>query len=154
LGELGAASSARLERLKQVAEAHARAEAEGDRVTTLATLAPDPVYELHPCGLRMRGMEMARRYYDYYFELFMPRVEGFELLAEWAGQDGVAQEYALAIRPGQEPDSVGGRFRVIGILFGNEDGSLLAGERLYGDPVFLRELLGHALYDELEPIPR
>ena len=46
-----------------VAHAHAAAEAAGDFAATMATLDDDPVYELQPMGVALRGREMAQRYY-------------------------------------------------------------------------------------------
>ncbi len=82
----------------KVALAHAAAETEGDLEATLATLDPDPVYELQPIGLEVRGMAAARAYYEYFFANFMPLVEGFELRSEWENDEGLGQEYVMRLR--------------------------------------------------------
>ena len=53
--------------LTAIAHRHAAAEADGDLAATLATLEPEPVYELYPVGLRMTGLPLARRYYEHFF---------------------------------------------------------------------------------------
>src|SRR5215475_10686118 len=80
-----------------VAHAHAAAEAAGDLEQTMATLDDDPVYELQPRGVVLRGRDAARRYYEHFFANVMPRVTGFDLRSEWITDDGVLQEYTLFV---------------------------------------------------------
>jgi len=132
--------------LVAIARTHAEAEGRNDLATTLATLEPEPVYELQPVGRVMRGMDAARRYYAYFFASFRPLVRGFELRGEWVNDEGVGQEYLLTLRT---RDGGSERHHVIGILtFGRE---ALSGERLYASERLLRLMFGPA-YELTEPL--
>jgi hypothetical protein len=131
----------------KVALAHAAAETEGDLEATLATLDPDPVYELQPAGLEVRGMDAARAYYKYFFANFMPLVEGFELRSEWENDEGLGQEYVMQLR-----DKDSGEVHaepIIGILLFGETG--LAGERLYANESLFKLMFG-PIYDRAVPV--
>lgn len=131
--------------LVAIARRHAAAEAAGDLTATLATLEPEPVYELHPVGLKLVGAAAVRRYYEHFFRDVMPRIAGHRMLGEWVNGLGVLQEYAVRYR---YDDGAVREFRIIGLLaFGTH---ALSGERLYADTEFLRILLGPA-WDELQP---
>jgi hypothetical protein len=131
--------------LTAIAHRHAAAETEGDLAATLATLEPDPVYELYPVGLRMTGLPLARRYYAHFFAHVAPRIAGHEMLGEWINELGVLQEYRVSVGYEQAPAR---DFRIMGLLrFGD---SALAGERLYADTEILR-ILFEPVWDELEP---
>lgn len=132
--------------LVAIARAHAEAEGRNDIATTLATLEPDPVYELQPVGRVMRGMAAARCYYDHFFAHFRPLIAGYELRGEWINDEGVGQEYVITVRT---PDGGAERHHVIGILtFGT---SALSGERVYAGERLLRLMLGPA-WDLSEPL--
>ena len=131
--------------LTAIAHRHAAAETEGDLAATLATLEPDPVYELYPVGLRMTGLPLARRYYAHFFAHVEPRIAGYEMLGEWINELGVLQEYRVSVGYGHAPAR---DFRIMGLLrFGD---SALAGERLYADTEILR-ILFEPVWGELEP---
>jgi hypothetical protein len=130
----------------QVALAHAAAETDGDLKATLATLDPDPVYELQPVGLEIRGMDAARAYYEYFFANFMPLIEGFELRSEWENDEGLGQEYVMQLR-----DKESGEVHaepIIGILLFGDTG--LAGERLYASDSLFKVMFG-PVYDQAVP---
>jgi len=134
------------EELIAIARAHAAAEARDDLATTLATLEPDPVYELQPVGRVLRGMAAARRYYDHFFAHFRPAVAGYELRGEWVNDEGLGQEYVITLR---SPDGGLERHAVIGILtFGAR---ALSGERVYASERLLRRMFGPA-WDASEPL--
>ncbi len=129
-----------LDALAEVARAHANAEAMGDLEGTLATLDPEPVYELLPMGVTVGGHEFVRAYYERFFTECMPRIVGYELRNEWLMDDGLGQEYRVDI---DTPAGVR-RNDILGILtFG--DHGLLSGERLYASDDFLRFLFGPLL---------
>jgi hypothetical protein len=131
--------------LTAIAHRHAAAETEGDLAATLATLEPDPVYELYPVGLRMTGLPLARRYYAHFFAHVAPRIAGYEMLGEWINELGVLQEYRVSVGYEQAPAR---DFRIMGLLrFGD---SALAGERLYADAEILR-ILFEPVWGDLEP---
>ena len=131
--------------LTAIAHRHAAAESEGDLDATLATLEPDPVYELYPVGLRMTGLPLARRYYAHFFAHVAPRIAGYEMLGEWINELGVLQEYRVSVGYEQAPAR---DFRIMGLLRFGE--SALAGERLYADTEILR-ILFEPVWGELEP---
>lgn len=129
-----------------IARAHAEAEGRNDLAATLATLEPDPVYELQPVGRVMRGADAARRYYEHFFAYFRPLIAGYELRSEWVNDEGVGQEYVITLRA---PDGGLERHHVIGILtFGTR---ALSGERVYAGEPLLRLMLGPA-WDLTEPL--
>jgi hypothetical protein len=86
------------EELIEIARSHAAAEGRNDLDVTLATLEGEPVYELQPVGRVLRGKVAARAYYDHFFAHFRPLVQGFELRGEWVTDEGVGQEYVIAVR--------------------------------------------------------
>ena len=129
-----------------VALAHAAAEAAGDLEETMATLGDDPVYELLPRGVMLRGRDAARRYYEHFFANVMPRVAGFDLRSEWVTDEGVLQEYTLFVDGLGEP---GIGHSIIGILTFGDDGKL-SGERLYASDALLEFMFGPVI-DEAEP---
>ncbi len=130
------------EALVEVARAHAQAEADGNLEQTLATLEGEPVYELASVGLAFRGRAAARAYYEHFFGTFQPLIAGYELVNEWASDEGLGQEYWIHVAL---PNGTQESHRVIGILtFGER---LLSGERLYASERLLRRMLGPA-YEE------
>jgi hypothetical protein len=114
------------EKLVAVARAHAEAEGRGDMDGTMGTLGADPVYELLPIGLVLRGRDAARTYYEHFFADFAPRIRGYSLRSEWITDEGLGQEYQMTVK-GSEGLR---RFDIIGMLNFGTDG-LLSGERLY-----------------------
>jgi len=126
---------------------HAELEAKRDLVGTLATLAPNPLYEFHPMRRRIRrmqGLEPVRRYYEHLFDSFIPSTRSYRLVQEWVNESSVAQEYDIEV----EVAGVVELHRVIGVLVAA--GELLGGERVYASERCARLMLG-GLFDELEP---
>lgn len=121
---------------------HADLEGRGELDALLETLAPDPVYEFHPARLCMRGDAMVRRFYTQFCERFLPMQEGYTLVASWASETSVAQEYDVSVRV----DGIVEQFRVLGILYAR--GDRLGGERVYAPERFIRLMTGD-LFDEL-----
>ena len=129
-----------------LAHAHAAAEGSGDIDATLKTLEPDPVYELQPAGLFLRGMEAIRRYYGHFFTNFSPLVESYDLRSEWVTEEGLGQEYMIHLRL---PDGSREHHAIIGILlFGK---TALCGERLWAGERLLRLMMG-PVYGSASPI--
>jgi hypothetical protein len=129
-----------------VAHAHAAAEEAGDLEATMATLDEDPVYELQPRGVELRGRDLARRYYEHFFAECMPRITGFSLRSEWVTDEGLGQEYRIVVAGPEGPT----RHDIIGILTFGSDGKL-SGERLWASDELLRILFG-PLLDEAVPV--
>jgi SnoaL-like domain len=132
-----------LDAMVAVALAHAAAEAAGDLDETMATLDDDPVYELLPRGVVLRGRDAARRYYEHFFANVMPHVAGFDLRSEWVTDEGVLQEYTLYVDGLGAP---GTGHSIIGILTFGTNGKL-SGERLYASDALLEFMFGPVLDD-------
>jgi hypothetical protein len=129
-----------LDAMVAVARAHAAAEDAGDIDATMATLDDDPVYELLPMGVSMRGRAAAVEYYKHFFGTCRPKIKGFQLRSEWVTDEGVGQEYQVTLDNGAGPQ----RFDIIGILtFGA--GGRLSGERIYASDELIRILFGPVL---------
>ena len=129
-----------VEELVRIARAHAAAEAADDFDTTMATLEADPVYELLPMGVMLRGRAAAAAYYEHFFSTVKALVMGYELRNEWVNDRGLAQEYVIEFR------TDGGsreRHPVMAVLtFGDV---ALSGERLYASDRLLQLLFGPTL---------
>ena len=126
---------------------HSQAEGSNDMAGTMATLEDNPVYDLFPVGLRLSGMDGARRYYEHFFAEVSPRIAHYKMVSEWIGKDGVNQEYDVTYRFDDGRLKV---FRILGILtFGK---TLMSGERLYADEELLRIMFA-PVWDQLTPIP-
>jgi hypothetical protein len=132
--------------LVKVALKHSSAEGAGDMAATMDTLEANPVYDLFPIGRRMTGRDRARRYYEHFFAEVQPRIAGYDMVAEWIGDAGVNQEYAIHYR---YDDGRLKTFRIIGILTFGE--TKLSGERLYADEELFKIMFG-PVWNELEPI--
>lgn len=124
---------------------HARLEAEGKLDLVMDTLVADPVYEFWPVGLRMRGRDQVRRYYEHLIGTFYGEQKSYRLIEEWLSERSLTQEYEMVVRF----DGGDETHRVIGILFA-QDG-LLGGERVWGSKAVLKKMIG-PVWDELEPI--
>jgi hypothetical protein len=131
-----------------VAHAHAAAEAAGDMAATMATLDDDPVYELQPMGVVLRGRDLAQRYYEHFFAAVMPTISGYRLRSEWVNDEGVGQEYEVMVAGADGPR----RHAIIGILTFGADGRL-SGERLYASDELLQRFFG-PLLPEAVPMDR
>ena len=125
---------------------HIEAEARDDLEGTLATLAADPVYELWPLGLQMRGLDRLRRYYRHFFEVARPHIADYVVHGLCYGETSMISEITLTWR---YDDGSTRQFRNATVLVYGEGG--IAGERMYAEPEFFRLLLGPVLAD-LEPI--
>ena len=135
-----------VEKMLELGRLHARLEAERQLEPLMDTLIAEPVYEFHPSGLRMRGQQRVRRYYEQLLGRFMTWVRGYALLDEWANEHSVAQEYDIQVQVDDGPVET---HRVVGILFVEPGETRLGGERVYGGDRIVRLMLGD-LHDELE----
>ena len=135
-----------LDAMIAVARAHAAAEEAGDIEATMATLDDDPVYELLPMGVLLRGRAAAQDYYEHFFAHCRPMFTGYQLRSEWVTDEGVGQEYQLTVDQGSGPQ----RFDIIGILTFGANGRL-SGERIYASDELIEILFGPVL-DRTEKI--
>ncbi len=141
------ASNWTVERMLELGRRHADLEARRELEPLMATLVADPVYEFHPLGLRLSGRERVQRYYRQFFDDFMQRIAGYELLEEWANKTSVAQEYDIAVTVNGRPET----HRVVGILYVAPGTGLLGGERIYAGEATVRLFTG-PIFGELEPL--
>lgn len=141
------ASTWNAEAMLELGTRHARLEAEGRLDEVMETLVEDPVYEFWPIGLRLRGRDGVRRYYEHLMGTFFGEQKSYCLIEEWLTERSLAQEYAMTV----QFDAGLETHRVIGILFARD--GLLGGERIWGSEAILRKMVG-PIWDELERIER
>jgi hypothetical protein len=123
-----------------MARAHVAAERVANVDGTLATLDDDPIYELQPMNVVLRGRDVARRYYEHFFATCRPRIRRSDLRSEWITDRGVLHEYILHL---DEPDGTTARHHLVAVLeFG---AGRLSGERLYAGDALLRMMFGPVL---------
>lgn len=125
---------------------HIHMEAQGDLEGTLATLVDDPVYELHPIGLKMTGKALVRLYYEHFFSEVRPHIADYEFHGYCFGETSLNTETTIRWRldDGKLRD-----FRVMTVLPYAEGG--ISGERIYADDDFFRLLFG-PFFSGLQPI--
>ena len=129
-----------------LAHRHAQAEGNGDVEATLSTLEAEPVYYFYPAGRKFTGMANTRRFYEGFVRHFKPRIRNVVFHGEAIGNDGLFQEYTIAV---ECDDGVVRDYRILGILmFGK---TALTGERMYADEALFR-LLASGMWDEMERI--
>src|SRR5690606_13513252 len=107
----------------------------GDLAGTLATLEPEPVYELFPVGLRFTGMARAKRYYEHFLNVVSPQFDHDNIVmrAEWIGPTGVNQEYTI---PYRYPSGAVRKFNIVSeLVFGT---TALRGERMHASTDLFR----------------
>lgn len=133
------------EAMRELGMRHAQLEAEGALDAVMETLVADPVYEFWPIGLRMRGRDAVRRYYEHLIGTFYGQQKSYRLIEEWLSERSLAQEYEMVV----EFETGLETHHVIGILFARD--GLLGGERIWGSKAILKKMVG-PVWDELEEI--
>jgi hypothetical protein len=119
----------------------------GDLEAVMASLVPEPVFDLFPVGLRLAGSALVRRYYRRFLAEIIP-YSGGELLATFVGADAVAFEFRTVVTlPGAEAE----HFRILAVQ--PVVGDRVAGERLYAPERYLRLIVGDELWPLLVPVP-
>ncbi len=131
--------------MRELGMRHAQLEAEGKLDLVMDTLVADPVYEFWPIGLRMRGRDQVRRYYEHLISTFYGEQKSYRLIEEWLSERSLAQEYEMVVKFDTGIEA----HHVIGILFA--ENGLLGGERIWGSKAILKKMVG-PVWDELEPI--
>ena len=119
----------------------------GDVDAVMATLVDEPVFDLLPIRLRLRGHDNVRRYYHHFLGEVMTRATGGRLVGTYVGENEVAYEFVTtyANDAGTETFSILAVQPVIG--------DRVVGERLYGSDRYMHLIVGDALWHLLEPIP-
>ena len=139
------ASNLNAEQLLKLTKRHAIVEYKRQLDDLMNTMVEEPLYEFLVQGLRLRGGERVRRYYQQFFEGYMSRATHGRMLGLWGDELSVAREDSI------DYDGVDGPevHRVMSVFFA--DGDLLGGERIYASDHVVRMMAGE-MYDELEPI--
>ncbi len=137
------------EELIEMGHRHSAAEARLDVEATLATMEAPYFYEVWPAGLRMEGLEQARRYYTYHFETLRPHMVAMDRIGDWESDDGIVIERDVHVR---NDDGNIEKFRVIAVQAFGEQG--IAGERMYLNERFMRLIFGPMLETDFKPVPR
>ena len=125
---------------------HIYVESHDDLEGTLDTLVADPVYELYPIGLRMRGRETVRRYYEHFFAEARRHVVDYVVHGYCYGDTSMTVEVTVTW---QYDDGTRRDFRNLTVLPYGDGG--ITGERMYAEDDFFIGLFGPIL-GELERI--
>jgi hypothetical protein len=134
------------DQMRELGVLHLRLEAERRLEPLLETLTSAPVFEFHPLGLRLRGAERVRRFYDQYFRNFLPAIQAYTIINECPNERSYVQEYDVMVRIEAQLEG----YRVLTVLF-SDDGDVFAGRRIYANDRAIKLMLGE-LYSELEPL--
>jgi hypothetical protein len=115
------------ERMLKLCERHGRYEYAIDLDGTMSTIGPDPVWEVHPFGIRIVDRESVRHAYKYQLEHIVPRIIGSDLRSVAYGDHCCLREstYLLSMPDGRETQ--GGNV----IVFEFDDNGLISSERGY-----------------------
>lgn len=128
------------ERLLELATRRFEVVGAGDVDGAMSVLAPEPVFELRPVGLQLRGRDNVRRYYEYMCA--HGSASGFTLVDLYFADAAVA--YELHLEYGSET------FRLMAVM--PTDGNRFAGERLFGDERLFRIMFGGPIWSLLTPL--
>ncbi len=129
-----------------LARAHASWEDRGDFDSLMTTLVDEPVYEFHPLGVQLRGVDSIIRYYERVRSQYNPNVEASALVDLIAGTSGAVLEYAIRLRLDEEIVDE----RLVAVM--PVAGDAFGGERIHSSERVLRLLLGEMI-SQTEPIP-
>lgn len=133
------------EAMRELGTRHGQLEAEGKLDLVMETLVADPVFEFWPVGLRMRGRDQVRRFYEHLIGTFYGEQRSYRLIEEWLSERSLAQEFEMVVQFEHGLET----HRVVGILF--ERDGLLGGERIWGSKALLEKMVG-PVWRELEKI--
>ncbi len=131
--------------MSAITQLHAQLEQEGKYEPLLETVCEDPIYEFHPPGGRLCGLDVIRDYYTRFLDEFMPLVEEVHFIGEWTTPEACVHEYQLGLRIDGEIEY----HQVMGAIYGS--GDRIGGERLYGTEKLMDLMLG-PFKSQLTPI--
>ena len=108
----------------------------GDVKGALAVLVDDPIFDLYPAGLRLRGRENVRRHYEHYFKHVAPAIVGAEQIAtyfamSWRAENGAVQASRMLVVTPVEGDK-------------------FTGERVYTDERLIRWMFAGGTLEPIE----
>lgn len=137
-----------VEELDRLLDIHARAEFALDYDATMDSVVDDPMYELHPQGLRINGRSAVREMYQRILPVYMANVRRPELRVKAYGDNSVIAEYKFAIR---QPDGGWLSAYRMGIVEFAEDGRVYS-ERDYQSPA-MADMMTSALGEDFYDVP-
>jgi hypothetical protein len=132
------------ERLRQLAERHIEREAAGDMTAVMETLSPEPAFDYVTAGRRLAGLAEVTAFYEHFFSVFQPRVRGGELYHVWFDDSSAASHHRVDV----EVDGIIRPFEAIGIFVPDHEHDLLAGEKVFAEPEFIRLMMGDELFEK------
>ena len=117
----------------------------GDVKGALAVLVDDPIFDLYPAGLRLRGRENVRRHYEHYFKHVAPAIVGAEQIATYFADDAIGFEFTMSWRA--ENGAVqASRMLVVTPV----EGDKFTGERVYTDERLIRWMFAGGTLEPIE----
>jgi hypothetical protein len=133
------------EEMKALAAQRFKFGVEGDVVGAMSVLNDDPVFDLYPVGLRLRGGLNVRRYYERVLAEVNPTMQWRMIDASFSATS-ISHELQLesSLAPGQT-------FRLLAIM--PYEAGRFTGERLFGPEPLFRLMFGGPIWTLLEPIP-
>ena len=121
------------EYMTEAFDRHSDAEMSCQLDATMDTVAPEPVYELWPRGLRIAGRDAVADFYRRQMDAFIPRIVGGERHSAAFGERVVVFEDSVEISREDGPPL---KLRITSVVEYDEASGLLQGERLYLDDAF------------------
>jgi hypothetical protein len=121
--------------MEEILIAHEKAELEGDLEATLATLTPEPQYELASLGWAINGMNAVRETY----QRILPGAQKWDIAAEargytW-GENTLVREAHVSFNT-VDGERVTGLYMVV--MAFDPELKRISGERMYMDPLFAK----------------
>lgn len=135
-----------MEELRALAARRFAAVGSGDIEATMALLVDEPVFDLHPVGLRLEGQSAVRLYYARFFAVCHGTLSA-EPLATYFADDAIVCELALTHQPPSGPREP---YQLLAIM--ETEAGRFKGERLYGDERLFRIMFGDPIWPLLTPI--
>jgi hypothetical protein len=115
------------ERMLKLREEHGRYEYAIDLDGTMSTIGPDPVWEVHPLGIRIVDRESVRVAYKYQLEHIVPCIIGSNLRSVAYGDHCCLRESTYLLRMPDGRVAKGGNV----IIFEFDENGFISSERGY-----------------------
>jgi hypothetical protein len=111
--------------IEAIVAGHGVAEYALDLDATMATVGPDPIWEVFPLGLRATTTATVRAFYALLFEHVIPRIESTEIRLQTFGEDSMMFDAVFRMREGDAVEDA-----VIMVALDVADG-LVTSERMF-----------------------
>jgi hypothetical protein len=129
-----------VDKMRKLVQKHADLETKLDLEGVLATLVENPIYEFHPCRLRLQGKENVRQFYQDHFDTFFPLIKSHVSINECWDEHSACLEYDLYLKDTHDSTRA---YRIMVVL--TEINSLLIGERFYVEDELARLMAGPSI---------